>query len=161
MNPLRGVVRVLFLSGVSVLFATGCGGGPTGPVFVAVSGNVSVDGQPVEKGAITFVSKDESRTAAAPIQNGTYQIPASEGRIPGSQKVSVFAYRKTGKKRKDGGRLGMFEGKATRNPALGKGDVPQDEEEQFLPVKFNANSTLTADLKQGSNLNIDFKISAK
>lgn len=160
MNPPRGTIKVLFLLGMSVLFVAGCGGGATGPIFVAVSGNVSVDGQPVEKGAITFVSKDESRTAAAPIQNGTYQIPASEGPIPGAQKVSIFAYRKTGKKRKEG-RLGMFEDKGTRNPALGKADGPQDEEEQFLPVKFNANSTLTADLKKGSNTNVDFKISAK
>ena len=156
-----GSTALLLLLGMSAVSAAGCGGAAKGPVFVAVSWTISVDGQPVEKGAISFVSQDQTRTAAAPIQDGTYTIPASEGPSPGSQKVSISAYRKSGKKRPDGGNLGMFADKAGRNPALGSADAPQDEEEQFLPAKFNTNSTLTVELKAGGNKNVDFKISEK
>src|SRR4051794_39512672 len=74
------------------LFATGCGSG--GPAMGRVSGTVKVDGQPLTKGTVTFVSTDGQRPNAtgAIDSNGNYTLQTTEpgdGAVVGSYKVAI------------------------------------------------------------------------
>lgn len=56
--------RRVSIACVTLLFLTGCSG-DSGPVRVAVRGNVTVDGRAVKKGTITFVpARDTSGPSA-------------------------------------------------------------------------------------------------
>jgi hypothetical protein len=74
------------------LFATGCGSG--GPTMGRVSGTVKVDGQPLNKGTVTFISTDSQRPNAtgtiSPL--GVYTLQTTEpgdGAVVGSYKVAI------------------------------------------------------------------------
>ena len=71
--------------GLLGLAAAGCGGG------AAVSGNVTYDGQPVENGAITFVSADgKGPTAGAQISEGFYRVKEIS---PGEKIVQIEEFK--------------------------------------------------------------------
>ncbi|MBX3441874.1 MAG: alpha/beta hydrolase [Planctomyces sp.] len=57
----------------------------------AVQGSVSVGGQPLAWGTISFIPKEVSRgpVAAAIVANGRYSIPANRGPLPGAQSVVI------------------------------------------------------------------------
>ncbi len=70
----------------------GCGGSE-GPPRKAVSGTVSLDGQPLPSGMIRFIPSGDNRgpAAAAVIENGAYELPESEGPVLGAQRVEIEA----------------------------------------------------------------------
>src|SRR5690349_8547099 len=69
---------------------------------LAVSGRVSAAGQPLESGNINFVPVAGGGSAGAPIDKGAYSIDAERGLLPGDYKVTIHAFRATGKKTWDG-----------------------------------------------------------
>jgi hypothetical protein len=101
----------------------------------AISGEVTVDGQPMEDGAILFVpdggGSGRSEVGAS-IVNGKYSVEEGRGPKPGKYKVQIRWMKKTGKK---------FQG----------ADGVEDEKVQALPPKFNTETTLTAEVKGGKN----------
>jgi hypothetical protein len=84
---------------VSVFFvlvavsATGCGGGD-GLARVAVSGSVTIDGEPVPNGVVRFkpAAGTEGPMANTMITDGQYDIPADQGPVAGNYTVEVQAY---------------------------------------------------------------------
>lgn len=69
----------------------GCGGNTDGRL--ALSGSVSIDGQPLKEGSISFISAGtakKSMTGGA-IVGGEYAIPAEQGLVAGTYRVSVSA----------------------------------------------------------------------
>jgi hypothetical protein len=78
--------RVLFAAALlSALLATGCFSSSTG----TVTGNVTVNGKPLEKGQITFSpGGNEGGTAGGEIANGKYEVPDL---APAQYHVSVQA----------------------------------------------------------------------
>jgi hypothetical protein len=115
----------------ALALAAGCGpGADTGEV----TGTVRVDGQPAPPGSsITFVPADgKSPTAGALIENGRYTT-----RVPvGPAKVEVRAP------------------KTIARPKAAKQEGPgadADRVEESLPAKYNDNTTLTHDVKPGTN----------
>jgi hypothetical protein len=84
----RGWAGVL---SAAMLFAgLGCG-----PGVAVVSGEVTLDGTPVENGTITFEPVDRGGpTMGGPITNGRYEVKGP----PGKKKVLVTSFRLTGKK---------------------------------------------------------------
>src|SRR4051794_4379861 len=65
----------------------------------AVSGTVTFNGQPLDQGRIHFAPADKGTSeAGATIENGKYKIPGDVGLVPGTYKVSVFSYDRTGAK---------------------------------------------------------------
>jgi hypothetical protein len=63
-------VRLMCALGLGTLFLGGCGGGPpTG----TVSGTVTLDGQPLKTGTVTFVTS-ENRQYHGTIQEGAYRV---------------------------------------------------------------------------------------
>lgn len=118
---------------------TGCGSEGR-----AISGEVTVDGQPVEDGAILFVpdggGADRSEVGAS-IVNGKYSVEDGRGPKPGKYKVQIRWMKKTGRK---------YQG----------ADGVEDEKVQALPPRFNTETTLTAEVKGGKNT-INFPLMSK
>ena len=126
-----------------VVFALGCGGQSD---RAGVSGSVTVDGQPVEEGSITFVPDAQTGgpTAGDTIEQGNYAVSAESGLAPGKYRVQIKATRKTGRRVKDG----------FPHPP----DDLVDEVEQFLPPRYNTQTELVAELKAGRNEGVDFEL---
>jgi hypothetical protein len=67
-----------------------------------ISGNVTIDQKPVDRGLITFKSVDDSvKPTGASVQNGKFSIDKSYGLRPGDYQVILQAQRLTGKKIRD------------------------------------------------------------
>ncbi len=138
--------RLAACAAILLPFALGCGGGGD---RVEVGGAVTLDGQPLESGAISFVplAGTQGPSAGAEIKQGRYAIDAEGGPVPGKYRVDIIATRKTGRRIKDG----------FPHPP----DDLVDEIEQYLPPKYNTQSELTAELKPGANQGVDFELRLK
>jgi hypothetical protein len=94
-----------------------------------VSGKVSYQGKPVPEGMIAFVPIKDTKgpTASAIIKDGGYEVVAAGGVPLGTHRVEVQAFRALPANRRP-----------NRPPAL------QDREprEQYLPEKYNRQSTM-------------------
>lgn len=76
-----------------VLFAAATVAGCGGNGMSTVAGTVTVDGKPLEQGAISFVPADgEGPTAGATIEDGKYMTQAP----PGQKKVKITGFEITG-----------------------------------------------------------------
>ncbi len=119
------------LSLLVIACTIGCGGGQA-----TVEGQVTFDGQPVEQGTIVFEPADGAgAVAGGTIQNGKYRLGAEEQLTPGSKIVRIKAMRTTGKKIKAG------------PPA--PEDAMEDEVQQYIPPRYNEQSTLTHQVEAG------------
>ncbi len=126
-----GLLRRSLCALVVVSAATsGCA---RGPAVGTVTGDVSFENQPVQDGYVSFTPVDgNSQTAGASIVDGKFQaeqVPATK------MKVELHGNKKTGKKIK-------------------AYDTPEspvaDEVVELIPPKYNVNSELTIDVKQGT-----------
>ena len=65
----------------------------------SVDGIVTLDSQPLEAGSISFQPMPGTRAPSVGgwIVGGKFEITADKGLIPGKYRVTVFAYRKTGR----------------------------------------------------------------
>ncbi len=130
----------LGLAALALATLLGCGGGDA-----TVGGTVTLDGTPIDSGAITFVPETTDAThvkVGGAINNGKYAVEAGRGLTPGKYKVEFNWKKKTGRK-----------------TPTGDGD-PMDETKEGLPAKFNTATTQTAEVKSGSQT-IDFALSTK
>ena len=127
----------------------GCGGSSR----VGVKGTVTIYGQPLEAGDISFVPAAASGgpTGGAAVAHGSYRIPAEQGLMPGEYKVQIHAFRGTGKKTWDG----MGEPSA---PASQKHYV--EEMEQYIPAQYNDATELKTTIAAGkaNDLKFDLKM---
>lgn len=125
--------------------AAGCGGRADGIPREPVSGTVSLDGQPLESGSITFLPEGSGPSAGGPIQGGSFTLPRADGPAPGPHRVEVMAIRPTGRK--------------VPNPD----DPGQMIEETYnaVPPRYNLRSELTAEVKAGAENKFDFTLSGK
>src|SRR5262245_9720870 len=128
---------------------SGCGGGDELP-REAVSGTVTLDGKLLEKGTIRFTPAAQSNAVAAVeggalIESGKFSIPRDPGLVPGNYQVAVF-----------GGGPGALakgqKGTATGGPAPAK---------ESMPAKYNARSTLQAEVKKGGPNDFTFDLTSK
>jgi hypothetical protein len=81
--------------GLAIGVVVGCGAKNPAPSYANVSGTVTYNGKPLEKGIITFAT-DGRQPTIADIVDGKYTGQA----MVGSNKVSIGAYRKATKERK-------------------------------------------------------------
>ena len=105
-----------------IVAVTGCGGVQR----ESLEGVVTLDGQPLQNGYITFQPQSDTRgpTAGAQIDSGKFAIPASKGTFAGHFRVEIISTRLSGRTIAD------------RDGTL----VPAKE--QFLPKKYNVQSNL-------------------
>jgi hypothetical protein len=114
------------------LFAFGCA--DSRPALYRVTGTVSFDGRPVEGGEIIFVPVDKGAAPdAGRIDNGAYDMLAKAGK----KRVEIRASRP------------VVGGKP--NPM---GPVYQD----YIPEKYNARTTLAADVKPDGENRFDYEL---
>jgi hypothetical protein len=90
--------KSIFCLGITipaVLAVLGCGDSTGLPPRYRVSGTVTYNGKPVEKGTVTFTpAKSEGRAAGGTIVAGSYSLTTldpDDGALPGSYKVSIIA----------------------------------------------------------------------
>lgn len=121
---------------VAILCAAGCGTS-SGPIRGAVSGEVTLDGAPIDDGVITFIPTGATQGAPAgtSIAAGRYSLDAGQGPTVGTHRVEIVANRKTGKKL----------------PAIAPATGEVEEVEQYLPARYNTQSELKAEIKVGTN----------
>ena len=109
------------------LAAIGCS---TGPATGTVSGSVTLDDQPLKEGRIQFIPEaGDAQTAGAIITDGKYtaEVPVAKMR------VEINANKVIGKR------------KAYDTP-----DSPwEDEVAELIPMRYNTETTLRIDVKDG------------
>jgi hypothetical protein len=121
------------------LTIAGCGGGsPQGRL--AISGQVTFEGQPLDQGSIQFTPLDSESgiSGGAIIQNGSYTIEAEKGLAPGKYRVRIFSAEASGE--------------AEEMPGMSE-EAPKER----IPAQYNVESTLEADVS-GDKTTFDFKL---
>ena len=93
MSRSQGWSAVVLL-GMLALGSSGCGESPDKLPREAVSGSVTLEGQPLVKGTIVFAPTTDkiATTATAGIIEGKYSIPRGEGLVPGTYKVAISSF---------------------------------------------------------------------
>ena len=130
-------------SGVMLLAVIGCGGDAAMEYKEAhVQGAVTFKGEPLESGKIRFIPDGEvingqvaGKAIFADIKEGEYAFAADQGVTVGKNRIEIFSYRGTGKMEQ----LSAEEGEIAE---------PVEQIEQFIPPKYNMNSTLSIDVKE-------------
>lgn len=130
----------------------GCGGGSEdGLPRQAVSGKVTLDGKPLERGVISFTPDAQATspvTGGGVIADGAYAIPREQGLTPGKYKVSINA---------SDAPAALAPGEAPGGPARVKGKA---QPAPSAPAK-SAPSTFEAEVKAGGSNSLDFALTSK
>ena len=134
-DHLRLLREAAFAAVSLVLLALpGCSGSKEGPIRASVTGTVTFDGKPLEKGTIRFVPLDGAggpKTSTS-IEAGTFILPAEAGPTMGEHRVEIEA--------PQAGNLAMDDEEAMlRLEAEGKRQRPDFP---IIPTVYNARSTL-------------------
>jgi hypothetical protein len=134
----RAISLGLFALAAGLL--AGCG---DGPASATVSGEVKVDGVPVEKGTITFTPADgKGQPVTADVVNGKYEVRTTAGK-----KTVMISAPVVVEKRKD----------STAPDAQWI-----ESTKESLPDKYHSKSELTLDVQSGSNTkDWDLKVKTK
>ena len=138
------VVLALVLSS-SLLFASGCGSSATVDRY-AVNGAVTLDGEPLSTGAITFFPDTEGAVASGgTIQNGEFVIAKEQGLPAGTYKVSITSTVSTAPASADPNEL-------MENPP---------EVKSLVPTRYNSETTLTAEVYDTAENFLSFDLNSK
>ncbi len=129
-------IRAVIISTGFFIVTIGCGG-QKGPERASVHGTVTVDGQPVEQGTISFAPTDgnEGPSAGGNIENGQYDIPIKLGPVLGMHLVAITGTQETGQTRP-----------APTNPSI---QIPIMR--LTVPPQYNTNSQLKREILAGEN----------
>ncbi|MCI0638455.1 MAG: carboxypeptidase-like regulatory domain-containing protein [Gemmataceae bacterium] len=112
-----------------------------------VSGTVTLAGKSLDQGTIMFVSVDEKsgNQVSALINNGSYKIPRDGGLQPGKYRVAISS--------PDG---------KTPDPVAAPDALPGPtgnfSSKERVPAKYNTESQLEIEIKQGQSNRFDFPI---
>lgn len=136
-SPSVLLLVALFLGALSL----GCGGAEG---LFTISGNVTYDGQQVDRGTIGFVQQETSanKSIGTTIVDGHYELGSQEGLSEGSYKVQIYAERPSGRKiQADEGSTEMVQ------PMV-----------QYMPDIYNARTNLRVEISEDrDDLNFDLK----
>jgi len=140
-------VRMLVLGSLFVVLClcSGCGSNAT-----HISGNVTYDGKSIEEGTIEFIPIEGTTgpSTGADIKLGHYECSQDTALARGGRyQVRISALAKTGK--------------TTPNIVM-PGGPPLAISQNYIPAKYNSNSTLTVTLSNDSAENtFDFQLQSK
>ena len=115
-----------------LVFMSGCGSAKE-PERASIKGTVTLDGQPVDGGYITF--QNSTVASGGTIKNGEFNQTGNEGLLLGDYTVRFNWMKPTGKK--------------VLEPDSGQ---ETDELAEVIPAKHNSQSTEKATIKSGENL---------
>ena len=134
------------IAGLHVLVSAGCGQSPySGPTRYPLTGIVTLDGEPVDGGSISFIPEDANlKVAGGVISGGAYSVPAEQGANAGTHRVEIHWMKPTGKKIPDSDLGGMM-----------------DQVAEAVPEKFSSyKSDLRAEVSSSAT-NFDFDLVTK
>jgi hypothetical protein len=141
---------VWLLPGVLALCLSACSSvGKGTPERQAVSGTVTLKGEPLSDGIIMFIptSQDVSTQVSVNIVKGRFEVPADKGLLPGKYKVAISS--PDGKTPVD----------STEPPgpsgSTGSGNFPSKNR---IPPEWNENSTIEVEVKAGEPNKFDYAI---
>jgi hypothetical protein len=143
----RAYRKIARFCAVGLLIAICVGCGKKGPQRAAVSGHVTLDGQPINEGVIQFLPVEGTvgPETGGIITNGQYDISHERGPIVGRSRIELRASKKTGGKIQD---------------PTGRPGVLTDEYKEMFPSGSNTNSALVREIKDEPN-KLDFDIRTK
>ncbi len=142
---MKTLLRAGCLAGLCLLIA-GCGNQPAyeGQPRMAVGGRVTIDGQPVDGGTISFIPQSAgSRVTGGSIVGGAYFIPEEKGANQGSYRVEIHWQKPNGKKFHD--------------PDTGE---MKDAVKESIPAQYNTKTTLSANISSPQP-SLDFDLKSK
>jgi len=136
---------VSILGWMLALGLSGCGGSSDDLPREAVSGSVTLGGQPLAKGTIQFAPTSDKlpTTATTGINDGKYSIPRYEGLVPGTYKVAISSINEMAETKSPHGLPGKV-GPPAKN---------------VVPRQYNIGSALTKEVKAGEPNTFDFELS--
>jgi hypothetical protein len=134
-SKIRRFVGSFLCAALSVVLVVGCGDGKS-----SVNGTVTMDGQPVASGAITFIKTEgEMAREGAIIQDGSFRANVP----PGTYKLELQGQKVVGKRKQKG-----FDGK----------DEEVELTEELFPERYNTKSELREVIRPGQGtLKLDLK----
>ncbi|MDG3004132.1 hypothetical protein [Paludisphaera mucosa] len=120
----------------------GCSGGARDG-RVPVSGEVVVDGRPLDAGAVSLERASEGRqeVVGSRIRAGAFAIPQSKGPTPGVYRVRIYA-----------------SGREQAPPPPGVSDRARRPMVERIPAEYNARSTKTVEIRPGRGNHLKFQI---
>jgi hypothetical protein len=149
-GTMQQVARPGGLAALMLAALVGCGESDALP-REAISGTVTLDGQPLKEGIIQFMpavsATGEGTVAGGPIREGKFEIARNEGPTPGSYSVTILS-----------GGTGADPLPAGTAPGEGTPNKPAKER---IPAKYNAQTTLTAEVKKGDPNKFEFALTTK
>lgn len=126
---------------IAACFLAGCGGNSDRPKLGTVTGTVSMDDKPYPNVWVLFNPTTGGRTSMGRTNDeGVYELlylEGTKGANIGPHKVVIMAY---------------------HEDEIEEARINNEPIEEPIPAKYNAQTTLTADVKEGSNV-IDFPLS--
>jgi len=139
---------ILFAFVLLALPAIGCST-RSGPTRASVEGLVSVDGEPIETGNITFTPTEGTSgpIAGGPIERGRYRID-SGGPVVGRQLVSIRGLKKSGR-----------QVRVTADAELPRGGLVE-ELIPAVPPQYNDRTTLVREIVRGHQ-KMDFELKSE
>ncbi|WP_435018194.1 hypothetical protein TA3x_000140 [Tundrisphaera sp. TA3] len=148
-NPNPGRRRLA--KGVALLAALGCGGPADEYPREPISGTVTLDGQPLASGLITFEpTAGQPTQAGGMISAGEFSVPQDQGPVPGAYSVSIFAGSP------DPGLAASA--KDAGPPAVGG---PRSKLRDPIPERYNIRTKLAAEVKAGGPNRFPFALESK
>jgi len=147
----RYLVRFAVCFGLVLCQAlAGCGGAGDELAREAISGTVSLDGQPLATGVIQFrpASASEPVPAGAHIKDGAFSIPRNEGLTPGNYRVIINAA---------GEAKALSAAESSGEKAIKRGGLAPE----LIPPQYNSQSTLNAKVEAGKPNTFEFTLSSK
>jgi len=129
---------------LSPFMMTGCGDAVTdydGPERAAVSGQVTLDGEPLSTGTISFVPEDSNqRAVTVGIGGGSYIIAEGSGPNLGSYQVKISSHQSSAEPQNDE--------EADYDEAA---EGEDSELIETVPAKYNSETELTVKIESGAN----------
>ena len=136
-------------TGLAVALAVaGCSSGDVGDGLVreAVSGKVTFNGQPLKSAVIQFLPEDANSAggSSGTILDGAYQIGKDRGPVAGGYRVAIASAEPVAEQ--------------AEPPPPGEAPKPKPDP---IPKRYNAQTTLNAEIKAGVANVVDFALDGK
>lgn len=128
---------ILLLVGVFVL--VGC---DQYPGRMAVSGTVTMKGEPLKNGTVTFYPVTTGTQSGTAIEDGVFKIKREEGLLAGKYRVSISSP----------------DGETPTNPGVAPGPSGNFTSKDRVPLAFNQNSKLEVEVTSTGPNEFEFKI---
>ncbi|WP_164100764.1 hypothetical protein [Candidatus Laterigemmans baculatus] len=139
----RGLVGGMALA-LAAILSTGCGGDTSGRLPLA--GQVTLDGQPLDRGTIEFHPEaGAAGMTGGVITDGRFEIPAEQGVMPGTYTVRVYS--------------AATDGTTEAAPAAPGPEAAQEQlAAERIPSRYNVDSELETTISDANSEQLEFAL---